>query len=94
VGHFAYIAIKRDLVTVVVSDGWNEIVYNHILPHIFLEYFDQVSPESVDVLVLEYFSKERFAILNGCECVSDEVVALLPLVAVYLDVTGGPVVYA
>ena len=89
--HLANIDVEWHLIAVVVSDGRNEVIYNHIFPHILLKNFHQIHPIIVSALFLKHFIDEWFAVFDGSEGISYKIIALFPLITVYLNIAAGTV---
>jgi hypothetical protein len=86
---FADVEEERDVVAVGVGHCGHVVVDDDVLPHVFLEYLDQVYSELVGFGVFENASEYEVAVLEAGECVADEVVAGAPAVAIDLDVAAG-----
>lgn len=53
------------------------VIDNCILPHVFLEYFEQVNAEAIALVYLEHLAEYALAILDAAEGLANEIVALV-----------------
>lgn len=77
----------------IIFDCGNKVVHNDILPHILLKYFDQIDSKVTNSIVLEHFVDQSFTIFDSRKRISNKIITLFPLVAIYLNVTAWAMKY-